>query len=139
MAMDYVITIRLLHAYASYTPFVTLTIASIVTLPTTYALVSSRYNLRHARDDVARARDAAINAGLAKTMFFANMSHELRTPLNAIIGFSDLLATDIFANQRAEYAKLIHDSGIHLLDLVNDLLDISRLEAGKLQLREESS
>jgi signal transduction histidine kinase len=138
MAMDYLITVRLLHDYAGYTPFVTLTIAAIVTLPTTYALVSSRYNLRHARDDLARARDAAINAGLAKTMFFANMSHELRTPLNAIIGFSDLLATDIFANKRVEYAKLIHASGVHLLDLVNDLLEISRLEAGKLQLREES-
>ena len=138
MALDYLVTIRLLHNAANYTPLSTLAIAAIVTLPTTYALVSSRYNLRHARDDLARARDAAINAGLAKTMFFANMSHELRTPLNAIIGFSDLLATDVFANRRVEYAKLIHASGEHLLDLVNDLLDISRLEAGKIQLREES-
>src|SRR5436305_13555912 len=138
MALDYLVTIRLLHNDANYTPLATLVIAAVVTLPTTYALVSSRYNLRQARDDLARARDAAINAGLAKTMFFANMSHELRTPLNAIIGFSDLLSTDVFANRRAEYAKLIHASGVHLLDLVNDLLEISRLEAGKLQLREES-
>ncbi|HEY1961003.1 MAG TPA: HAMP domain-containing sensor histidine kinase [Rhizomicrobium sp.] len=138
MTLDYVVTICLLHNSANYTPLATFAIAALVTLPTTYALVSSRYNLRHARDDLACARDAAINAGLAKTMFFANMSHELRTPLNAIIGFSDLLATDVFANRRVEYAKLIHASGVHLLDLVNDLLEISKLEAGKLQLREES-
>ena len=138
MALDYLVTIRLLHNYANYTPLATFAIAAVVTLPTTYALVSSRFNLRHARDDLARARDAAINAGLAKTMFFANMSHELRTPLNAIIGFSDLLARDVFENRRVEYAKLIHASGVHLLELVNDLLEISKLEAGKLQLREES-
>jgi signal transduction histidine kinase len=70
-------------------------------------------------------------------MFFANMSHELRTPLNAIIGFSELLGADIFAAKRTEYAGLIHSSGLHLLDLVNDLLEISRMEAGKLQLRDE--
>jgi two-component system cell cycle sensor histidine kinase PleC len=138
MAADYLITIRLLHAYASYTPLITLAVATLVSVPVTYGMVSSRCNLREARDELARARDAAINANLSKTMFFANMSHELRTPLNAIIGFSDLLGTDIFAAKRVEYAQLIHDSGMHLLDLVNDLLEISRMEAGKLQLREES-
>lgn len=65
------------------------------------------------------------------------MSHELRTPLNAILGFSELLASDIFAGKRVEYAHLIHSSGTHLLDLVNDLLDLSRIEAGKLELHSE--
>jgi two-component system cell cycle sensor histidine kinase PleC len=134
MLVDYVFTVLLLHNLQGYTPGITFVIATVVTLPTTYYLVASRLNLRHARDELSAARDAAINANLSKTLFFANMSHELRTPLNAILGFSELLASDIFAAKRVEYAHLIHSSGAHLLDLVNDLLDLSRIEAGKLQL-----
>jgi signal transduction histidine kinase len=138
MLADYLITIQLLHAYANYTPLATLAIAVVVSFPTTYVLVSSRVNLRKARDEVADARDAAVNANMSKTLFFANMSHELRTPLNAILGFSELLGSDIFAERRAEYAALIHGAGRHLLDLVNDLLDLSRIEAGKLELHTET-
>ena len=93
--------------------------------------------LRRARDDLAAARDAAIEASRAKTNFLANMSHELRTPLNAIIGFAELLSINGFAERRVEYAQLIHGSGTHLLGLVNDLLDLSRIEAGKLELQNE--
>jgi signal transduction histidine kinase len=134
MIADYVITILILQDYQSYTPLITFCIAAVVSFPTTYVLVSSRYSLRKARDELATARDAAVNANLSKTLFFANMSHELRTPLNAVIGFSQLLQTDLFAAKRTEYARLIHDAGVHLLDLVNDLLDISKIEAGRLQL-----
>lgn len=137
MLLDYMVSVPLLHEGAGYTPLATLVIATLVSVPSTYVLVSSRIKLAHARDELASARDAAINANLSKTMFFANMSHELRTPLNAIIGFSELLGTEMFASRRAEYAGLIRSSGTHLLDLVNDLLEISRMEAGKLQLREE--
>ncbi len=94
--------------------------------------------LRQARDDVAAARDVAIEASRAKTNFLANMSHELRTPLNAVLGFAELLSLDSFADRRREYAELIHGSGAHLLGLVDDLLDLSRIEAGKLELRNES-
>jgi cell cycle sensor histidine kinase DivJ len=93
--------------------------------------------LRRARDDLAAARDAAIEASRAKTNFLANMSHELRTPLNAILGFAELLSINGFAERRVEYAQLIHGSGTHLLGLVNDLLDLSRIEAGKLELQNE--
>jgi signal transduction histidine kinase len=134
MIVDYVVTILLLHDRQGYTPLITLCIATLVSIPTIYVLISGRFNLRRARDELAAARDAAINANLSKTLFFANMSHELRTPLNAIIGFSQLLETDIFAAKRAEYARLIRDSGQHLLELVNDLLDISKIEAGRFQL-----
>lgn len=134
MIVDYIVTILILRAYQSYTPLITLLIATIVSFPATYFLVRGKFNLRKAHDDLAIARDAAVNANLSKTLFFANMSHELRTPLNAIIGFSQLLETDVFAEKRVEYARLIHESGRHLLDLVNDLLDISKIEAGRLQL-----
>ncbi|HEX4860640.1 MAG TPA: HAMP domain-containing sensor histidine kinase, partial [Rhizomicrobium sp.] len=134
MLADYVITIALLHDDQGYTPLITLCIATVVTLPTTFALVSGRFNLRKARDELAAARDAAVDANRIKTQFLANMSHDLRTPLNAILGFSELLALDGFAARRVEYAGLIHSSGTHLLDLINDLLDLSRIEAGKLQL-----
>ena len=93
--------------------------------------------LRRARDDLAATRDAAIEASRAKTNFLANMSHELRTPLNAIIGFAELLSINGFAERRVEYAQLIHGSDTHLLGLVNDLLDLSRIEAGKLELQNE--
>ncbi len=87
------------------------------------------------------ARDAATSASRAKSTFLANMSHELRTPLNAIIGFSELMTREIFGalgNPRyQEYAKLIHDSGGHLLDLINGVLDMSKIEAGKFELYEE--
>lgn len=136
MIADYGVTILLLHNYPGYTPMITLTIATLVSFPVTYILVSSKFDVRAARDALADARDAAVNANLSKTRFFANMSHELRTPLNAVIGFSQLLETDIFAGRRVEYAGLIRRSGEHLLELVNDLLDMSKIESGRLELDE---
>jgi len=76
----------------------------------------------------------------AKSQFLANMSHELRTPLNAVIGFSEIirdqaLGTDAIAQYR-DYANDIHLAGEHLLRIVNDVLDISKIEAGRLELHE---
>jgi signal transduction histidine kinase len=138
MVADYTITILLLHAYQEYTPFVTLSVALVVSLPVVYIMVSGRIDLRNARDLLVRARDEAIRANETKDQFFANVSHELRTPLNAILGFSELLSLDSFAGKRVEYAHLIHNSGAHLLGLVNDLLDLARIESGKFELHDES-
>jgi signal transduction histidine kinase len=132
---DYLVNVILLGHAQDFTPFATFVIAVVVTLPTVYAFIGGRSDLRRARDDLAAARDRAINADRTKSQFLANMSHELRTPLNAILGFSELLSLDAFAGKRAEYAKLVHESGTHLLGLVNELLDLSRIEAGKLELQ----
>ena len=86
----------------------------------------------------AASEAVAQNAG--KSEFLANMSHELRTPLNAVIGFSDIMRSQMFgplSAKYAEYANLIHESGRHLLDLINDLLDISKIEAHRYELSRE--
>jgi len=77
----------------------------------------------------------------SKSLFFAGVSHELRTPLNAIIGFSDMMRSRLFGplpSKYAEYADLIHDSGQHMLDLIGDVLDLSKVEAGKYELAYQS-
>ena len=87
--------------------------------------------------EMVAARDEANDANLAKSKFLANMSHELRTPLNAIIGYSELLieeAEDLGIDTMTEDLKRITDSGSHLLSLINDILDISKIEAGRLEL-----
>jgi two-component system, cell cycle sensor histidine kinase PleC len=93
--------------------------------------------LRQARDDALRKRFEAEAANASKTIFLANMSHELRTPLNAILGFSDIIAEQSFGpaiDRYREYARDIHNSGAHLLSLINDLLDVAKIEAGKMEI-----
>lgn len=93
---------------------------------------------READLEEARAQAEARNAG--KSRFLANMSHELRTPLNAIMGFSDIMRARLFgpmSDRYAEYAELIHESGGHLLDLINDVLDMSKIEAERFELARE--
>jgi len=85
-------------------------------------------------------REAMEAANRTKSEFLANMSHELRTPLNAIIGFSDMmmhsLTTTRDMEKFLEYARDINHSGHHLLALINDILDLSKIEAGKLDVNE---
>lgn len=88
------------------------------------------------------ARRRAEEANLAKSRFLATMSHELRTPLNAILGFSEVMKSEVFGQHASptyrEYAGDIHQSGQHLLHLINEILDLSRIEAGRYELNEES-
>ena len=92
-----------------------------------------------ANSDLARRR--AEEANLAKSRFLATMSHELRTPLNAILGFSEVMKGELFGahivSSYKEYSNDIHSSGQHLLTLINEILDLSRIEAGRLELKEE--
>jgi len=88
------------------------------------------------------ARRRAESANISKSRFLAQMSHELRTPLNAILGFSEVMKTEVFGEHSVpaykEYSADIHNSGVHLLGLINEILDLSRIEAGRYELNEES-
>ena len=105
---------------------------------TTYTDVTQR---KRGEEELRQASDAAELANRTKSEFLANMSHELRTPLNAIIGFSEMTYRGMLGPvgdaKYLEYAKDINASGQHLLDLINDILDLSKIEAGKLELQEQ--
>ena len=92
---------------------------------------------RNRESSLDRARNDAEALAAGRARFLANMSHELRTPLNAIMGFSDIMRSRMFGpltDRYGEYAELIHESGGHLLDLINDVLDMSKIEAERFEL-----
>ncbi|MBT1155315.1 PAS domain-containing sensor histidine kinase [Aminobacter anthyllidis] len=98
------------------------------------AVVRANDTVADLRDQLATAADAVKSAELAKSNFLAAVSHELRTPLNAIIGFSDMLMHEMFGGfkepRQKEYVGIVRDSGQHLLDVVNSILDVTKIESG---------
>jgi signal transduction histidine kinase len=105
------------------------------------ALLAAKQDAEHS---ASLARDSMLRAQAAnrtKSEILANVSHELRTPLNAIIGFSELICTQLFGPDRQdkylEYARDVHDSGKHLLGIINDILEFAKIDAGELKLYEE--
>ena len=98
--------------------------------------------LEQAKSVSDEARGRAEAANISKSRFLAQMSHELRTPLNAILGFSEVMKSEVFGEHAIpaykEYSGDIHNSGVHLLGLINEILDLSRIEAGRYELNEES-
>ncbi|MFZ5482167.1 MAG: response regulator [Myxococcota bacterium] len=100
----------------------------------------SEETLRRLNAELTTARDAALGASRAKSAFLANMSHELRTPLNAILGYSELIREECEDAGHEEYVadlRRIHAAGKHLLELINDVLDLSKIEAGRMEVRVE--
>jgi len=97
--------------------------------------------MRTHEDELRLAKDEAETANRSKSTFLANMSHELRTPLNAVIGFSEVIVKEVFGSLNSEryrqYAADIHSSGEHLLQIINDILDLSKIEAGAQELELE--
>lgn len=96
---------------------------------------------KDAEVELLKVRDEAMEANHAKSVFLANMSHELRTPLNAIIGYSEILEEEVRAKHHPEYSsdlERIQHAGRHLLELINEVLDLSKIEAGKMELHLEA-
>ena len=93
--------------------------------------------LEEAKSVAEEAREAAENANRAKSEFLSRMSHELRTPLNAVLGFGQMLQMDPLDARQAEYVEQILRGGRHLLDLIDEVLDISRIEIGAVAISVE--
>lgn len=102
------------------------------------ASVAIAIQRKHLDEELIAEKERAESANRAKSEFLANMSHELRTPLNAILGFSELIERQILAPEKTqEYARDIHRSGRQLLDLINDILDVARIESGSARLNRQ--
>jgi two-component system cell cycle sensor histidine kinase PleC len=113
-------------------------LATLVARAEKDALIGELEQAKLVSDD---ARRRAEGSNIAKSQFLAQMSHELRTPLNAILGFSEVMKTEVFGPHTVlaykDYSNDIHNSGQHLLNLINEILDLSRIEAGRYELNEE--
>lgn len=102
-----------------------------------FCVVHDVNDARHHQEELVAARTAAETTANANADFLATMSHEIRTPMNGIIGIANLLLdTDLEAEQR-HYAQAVVESGEALLEIINDILDVSKMEAGKLEIDEQ--
>ncbi len=109
-------------------------VAIITALPIVAYCMRLVRRLRETKYDLKRAVAAAESANDAKSSFLANMSHEIRTPLNGVLGMADVLSQENLPPRQADCVNTIRESGKTLMAILNDVLDLSKIEAGKLEI-----
>ncbi len=124
------------HMLVSYSPHWSqgMVIGLFVSIADVTALKQAELRLQRLNAQLSEDRDRAERANNAKSIFLADMSHEIRTPMNAIIGLTDLMRRESQDSRTAERLSKVADAAQHLLVIINDILDLSKIEAGKLEL-----
>jgi len=111
-------------------------IASHINLDTAKGTAQAYQLLETIIDQTRKDKDFAMEASEAKSMFLANMSHEIRTPLNGIVGFTELLKDTALHDEQREFVDIIEKSSENLLEIINNILDLSKIESNKLEIEE---
>ncbi|HOJ64871.1 MAG TPA: response regulator [Spirochaetota bacterium] len=100
-----------------------------------YGTIQDITEIKNIQDNLIKAKEEAERLNRVKSEFIANISHEIRTPMNSIIGFLDILLNIETSKEKKEYLEIINQSSLHLMEIINDILNISKIEANKFQIK----